>query len=130
MSSRSLTTKPKPAAVPKHEVEIDASTAVPYVVNVDGPNTFRVMMTPLRMLICDPDAPLEHGCMVVVEVEGLTETRYCPGTLTTKHPERAKRLTVATEAGLDWRGRREDVFRVTWEHLRSRHLPFQDWGRS
>jgi hypothetical protein len=118
--------KRKPAAVlPASAVEIDAKTATSFIVN-DGPDAFRVRMTPWRMLICDPDVPLEHGCMVVVENEGRTETTYAPGTLTTKHPERAKTLTVATETGLSWQGPREDVFRVTWEHTRARCCPFPE----
>ena len=96
-------------------VEIDAKTGVPYVTNENGPNAFNVRMTPQRMLVCDPDMPLEHGCLVVVEVG----SSYFPGTLETKHPTRARMLTVMTEAGMRLRRTpRGEVFRVTWEHLR------------
>jgi len=58
---------------------------------------------------------LEHGCLVVVEVG----SSYFPGTLETKHPTRARMLTVMTEAGMRLRRTpRGEVFRVTWEHLR------------
>jgi len=44
---------------------------------------------------------------------------YFPGTLETKHPTRARMLTVMTEAGMRLRRTpRGEVFRVTWEHLR------------
>jgi hypothetical protein len=102
-------------------VEIDARTATPQVVNRIGPNGFHVRMTPQRTLVCDPDVPLEPGCMVVVEVEASTGTIYFPGTLKTKHPARAKTLDVMTEVGMRLRRTpREEVFRVTWEHLKSK----------
>jgi len=106
-------------------VEIDARTATPYVINNNGPNAFHVRMTPERVLVCDPDVPLEHGCLVVVEIEASAGTSYSPGTPETKHPARAKTLTVATESGLSWQGPREEVFRVTWEHLKR---PFDKRG--
>jgi hypothetical protein len=97
-------------------VEIDARTATPYVINNNGPNAFHVRMTPERVLVCDPDVPLEHGCLVVVEIEASAGTSYSPGTLETKHP---------AESGLSWQGPREEVFRVTWEHLKR---PFDKRG--
>ena len=107
--------QPDEADLLARAVEIDAKTGVPYVTNENGPNAFNVRMTPERMLVCDPDVPLKHGCLVVVEVG----SSYFPGTLETKHPTRARMLTVMTEAGMRLRRTpRGEVFRVTWEHLR------------
>ena len=47
--------------------------------------------------------------LVVVEIEASTGASYFPGTLTTKHPDRAKTLDVMTEIGMPVRRTPRDM---------------------
>ena len=64
-------------------------------------------------VVIDLDAPLDHGCDVVVKIEMGDGPRYFEGTLTTKRPRKAKTLDVALANGFrEHRIAREHVTRI------------------
>lgn len=53
------------------------------------PNLIGFTIRDGKIVICDPEEPIEHGCPLVLTVRG--EGFVCVGTCLTKHPSKTKR---------------------------------------